>query len=197
MRQKNAEAPMNASNILAEHQRCDSLSMDVLAALLREGIDIEAICRRVKNSTLDPPRLARVIFTSATGFEFAAYKPDMADVGTMVFLIRNHIGDPVDIVAWAPPRPLALWCSRGCMLGAENLFGFRMREALEVHETPLAWLRAACRGVVIIDPQKSADLLRLALPLEAASIEHGQALRQLLEVRPRILVPSSVDRGAA
>ena len=117
----------------------------------------------------------------------------------MIFVVRDHIGNPTDLAAWnGGLRTPTLWCSRGSMLGAENLFGFRMREALEIHQTPLEWLRAGCRGVVIIDPQKSANLLRGAEPLQASSVAHGRALRRMLAVRsPRIVVPASVDRRAA
>ena len=77
------------------------------------------------------------------------------------------------------------------MLGAENLFGFRMREALEIHPTPLEWLRAGCRGVVIIDPQNRptccAALSRyrhLLLPMAALSVECWQCGLLALSCRP-------------
>jgi hypothetical protein len=117
----------------------------------------------------------------------------------MIFVVRDHIGDPIDLAAWNGGLGTpALWCSRGSMLGAENLFGFRICETLEIHPTPLEWLRAACRGVVIIDPQKSADLLRRAAPLQASSVAHGRALRRMLEMPPpRIVVPASVEKRVA
>ena len=116
----------------------------------------------------------------------------------MIFIVRNHIGDAIDLAAWGPPRPLALWIARGSMLGTENLFGFRMREGLQVHPTPLEWLLAGCQGVVIIEPQKCADLLRCAEPLQAFSFAHGRALSKALgrKTSSDILVPASAERRA-
>jgi hypothetical protein len=188
----------SVSEILAEYCLCALPSDDVKRCLARAGVDLAALARRWETRPLDIPRIERVIFDGRGGFEFARYRQGVRDAGAMIFIVRNHIGDAIDLAAWGPPRPLALWIARGSMLGSENLFGFRMREALEVHPTPLEWLRAACQGVVIIEPQKSADVLRRAEPLQASSVAHGRALRRILEVRPpRIVVPASADRGAA
>jgi hypothetical protein len=191
---------MTLSEISAQYEQCVSLSPHVLEGLLREGVDVEAICRRVENSTLaDPPREAQVVYTSDNGFEFLASRPEMAATAALIFLVRDHIGDALDLAAWnlGRRRP-ALWCGRGSMLGCENLFRPRMTEGLLVHPSPLEWLRAACNGVVILDEVKAAPLLRLAEPLQAASVAHGQYLRRILSVPPpRILVPAAVKRRAA
>ena len=177
---------------------CALPSDDVLRCLATAGVDLAALVRRWQTRPLDIPRIDRVIFDDRGGFEFARYRQGVRDAGAMIFIVRNHIGDAIDLAAWGPPRPLALWIARGSMLGSENLFGFRMREGLEIHPTPLEWLRAGCQGVVIIEPQKSADLLRRAGPLQASSIAQGRTLRKLLDVKPpRILVPASAERRAA
>jgi hypothetical protein len=186
------------SEILAEHALGKLPSDDVLRGLAAEGVDLAALTRSWQRRPLDVPRLDRVIFYDRGGFEFARYRNGVPDTEAMIFVVNDDISDVIDLAAWARPHPPALWMARGSMLGAENLFGFRMREALEVHETPLEWLRAACNGVVVINVAKAASLLRRAEPLQAASVEHGRALRRLLEVRPpRILVPASVERRAA
>jgi hypothetical protein len=186
------------SEIIAEYCLCALPSDDVLRGLATAGIDLAALIRRWQNRPRDVPRIDCVIFDKRGGFEFARYRNDLRGTGAMIFIINDHTGGVIDLAAWAPPQPPALWMARGSMLGAENLFGFRMREALEIHPTPLEWLRAGCRGVVIINPQKSADLLRRAEPLQASSFAHGRTLRKLLEVRPpRILVPSPTSRRAA
>jgi hypothetical protein len=182
------------AQILAEHKQGASPTLEIIQAMIGEGVDMDAICRRVEFGDLDPPRLDRVVYTE-NGFEFAEYRPDDEHVGALVFVVRNHIGDPIDLAAWSPPRPPALWHSRGCMLGEDGIFGPRMTAtaALLVHASPLEWLRAACRGVVIIDPVKAASLLRRAEPLQVASIRQGLELRDWLEVpRARILVPAGV-----
>jgi hypothetical protein len=191
---------MNASEILAEHRKCDSLSLDVLGALLRHGVDLDAICRRAKNGTLaDPPRQAHVVYFSGGGFEFAACERGSIGRLAIIFVIRNHVGDPIDLAAWSGgKRRPALWCARGALLGEENLFASRMTEGLLVHPSMFQWLRSACNGVFIIDEAKAASLLRRAEPLEASSIPHGQALARMLEARrPRILVPPPTSRRAA
>ena len=188
------------SDILTEHQKCDSPSFDVLAALLRRGVDLGAICRRVKNGTLaDPPRQAHVVHLSGGGFEFAAYVPGSIGRLAIIFVIRNHVGDPIDLAAWdGSNRKPALWCSRGSLLGAENLFAPRMTHGLLVHPSPMEWLRVACNGIVVIDEAKAAHLLRRAGPLQASSIAHGRHLAQITKVKPpRILVPALTNRRAA
>jgi hypothetical protein len=176
-----------------QHARGASLTLDVLAGLLREGVDMGAIMRRVATGSLDPPRLDRVIYTG-TGFEFV----EEGGRGAMTFVVRDEIGDAIDLCAWSPPRAPALWCARGALLGGENLFAPRIREGLEVCETPLQWLRGACRGVVVLDWVKAAPQLRRAQPLQAASVAHGLALRDRLTEGPlHIIVPSGKGRTAA
>jgi hypothetical protein len=187
----------NFSEIIAEYRLCALPSDDALRGLATTGVNLTALIQRWQTRPLDVPRIDRVIFDDRGGFEFARYRNDRRGTGAMIFIVRDHMGDVIDLAAWGPPRPLALWIARGLMLGSENLFGFRMREGLEIHPTPLEWLRAGCQGVVIIDPEKSADLLRRAEPLQASSFAHGRALCKLLDVkRPRILVPASADRRA-
>jgi hypothetical protein len=52
---------LQTNDILAEHEKGTSLSINVLRVLLREGVDIEPISQRVQSRTLDPPRLDRVV----------------------------------------------------------------------------------------------------------------------------------------
>jgi hypothetical protein len=184
------------SDVLTEHQKCDSLSLDVLGALLRHGVDLDAICRRVKNGTLaDPPRQAHVVYFSGGGFEFATYKPGLIGHLAIIFVIRDHAGNAIDLSAWTGgERRPALWWARGSILGAENLFRPRMTPGLLVHPSPMEWLRAACNGVVILNEAKAASLLRRAEPLQTASVAHGQDLRRTLSVPPpRIWVPAYVE----
>jgi len=187
-----------SADILEEHAKGASLSSDVLAALIRQGIDMNAICSRVARGILDPPRLDRVVFCDDGGFEFARYRQVGPNKGAMIFVTRDYLGDAIDLVAWSPPHPPALWCSRGAILGGQSLFTLRMTDGLPVHPTPLEWLRDACRGVVIINEIKAAPLLRRAQPLQVSSIERGRALSRMLAVPPaRIVVRPFLDRGAA
>jgi hypothetical protein len=189
---------MSPSDILDEHEKGDSLSVDVLRALLRERIDIETICRRVKKGLLDPPRIDRVVYKDdGRGFEFGRHIAGESGIGAMTFVVRDHVGDPIDIAAWnGGARRPSLWCSRGCLLGAENLFVPRIVDALHVHATAFEWLQAGCRGVVIVDEQKARGILRRAdQDIRIESPEYAKQLDRLLSYRPRIFVPS--ERRAA
>jgi hypothetical protein len=189
-------ASIYPDEILAEHTLGESLTGDVLAALIGEGVDMAAICRRVERGALDPPRLDRVVLVADLRFEFARHRHG-DNRGAMTFVCRDEIGDPIDMAAWSPPRPVALWLGRAAMLGAENLFGPRMTEGLAVHASPLEWLRAACRGVVVVDPERARGLLHRAQPLEVASIAHGRELRRVMEVKPpKILVSRGLRKAA-
>ena len=177
--------------ILAEHACGESLTSDVLAAIIREGVDIEAICCRVARGALDAPRLDRIVHLSETAFEFARHQHG-DDCVAVTLVCRDEIGDPIDIAAWSPPAPLTLWLGRAAMLGADNCLAPRIAEGLLVHAGPLEWLRAACRGVVVVNPAKARSLLYRAQPLEVASVAHGRDLRRMMEVKPpRILVSSN------
>jgi hypothetical protein len=190
---------MSAEDLLREHAMGAFLTDDVLRGLVGLGVDLRRLLDRWRGDPLLIPRLDRVVHLDRPGFEFSDYRPDEEHVGAMVFIVRNHIGDPIDLAAWSPPRPVALWCSRGAMLGAESLFASRMRDELAVFRDPLGWLRNLCRGVVVLDSIKAAPLLRRAEPLAAEDVAHGRELRKMLEVRPpRILVPAAeIERRAA
>jgi hypothetical protein len=185
------------SEIIAEYRLCALPSDDVLRGLATAGIDLAALIRRWQHRPLNIPRIDRVIFDGRGGFEFARYRNDRRGTGAMIFIVRDHIGDVIDLAAWAPPRPPALWTARGSMLGAENLFGFRMRDAIEVHLSPLEWLRGACRGVVVLDDEKAKGLFYRAQPLEVVTVSHGRELRALMEVKPPEILVSSKRKAAA
>jgi hypothetical protein len=190
---------MTAAEILTEHAAGTLPSDAALIGMIDAGIDVAALVRRWQIG-LDIPRLDRVVYTEDKAFEFAVYMPGEPGIGAMTFVVRDHIGDPIDLAAWSPAAGrLALWCARGSMLGADTLFAPRMQDALPVHQTPLGWLRGLCRGVVVLDGFKAAPLLRRAEPLAAEDVAHGRELRKMLEVRPpRILVPAAeIERRAA
>jgi hypothetical protein len=64
-----------------------------------------------------------------------------------------------------------------------------MTAGLLVHASPLEWLRAGCRGVVILHEHGARSLLYRAQPLVVATVTHGRDLRRAMEVKPpRILV---------
>ena len=166
------------------------------SGLMREGVGAPAL--------IWPhlPARASVVFDCRRRlFDFAEDTSDEGAASAFVFLSLDEEGEPADLVAWAPQEQrLAAWFGASPLLGAENLWAPRLTKerALSVFESPLGWLRAGREGVVVIDKRRSAPLLRLAEPLIAESIDHGQRLRRRLTLRPpRVYVAKSQLRSAA
>jgi hypothetical protein len=161
-----------------------------------KGVSVDGLCQ--------PELLARaeVAFSlDCAIFDFVADVGGERGVAAFIFLARDDQGEPCDLVAWAPQvKRLAGWYGSATALGAENIYAprFDPDRALQVHETPLEWLLHDRNGVVVVDAQGAAPLLRLAEPLAVETVEYGQKLRRMLEVRlPRIFVANPDMRRAA
>jgi hypothetical protein len=183
---------MSSDDIILEHYKGVFPNAELLVALSRYGVDVRAIVNRWLTGPLEVLRQARVVFLDGGGFEFAAYMPGVPDDGALTFIVRDHIGDVIDLAAWnRKSGKLATWCSRGALLGGEQLFGFRMQERLVVHRTVGDWLKAGCFGVVILDEKKARGILRRAnQEIQIDSSEYAERLHRELSYRPRIVVPS-------
>jgi hypothetical protein len=152
-----------------------------------------------------PARARVVFFADRPVFDFVE---DLEDEGeqeraaaAFIFLARDELGDPCDLVAWEPVSArVAAWYGRPSLLGLENLWTPRIAYdgALVIFETPLEWLKAGRQGVVIVNPERAAPLLREAEHLCAPSEKYGRYLRSILTARPpRIVVPkASLGRAA-
>ncbi|MFG1331141.1 hypothetical protein V5F41_07785 [Xanthobacter autotrophicus] len=113
----------------------------------------------------------------------------------------------VDHVAWPLDRPseFATAIGHADMLGADqvdNPASFFGGRPLPILRTPLAWLRAGCRGVVVLDERRAGARLAAALGnLLAEDLDHARELHRMMgRAFPtnRIRVPaSSIHRGAA
>ncbi|MFG1379666.1 hypothetical protein [Xanthobacter autotrophicus] len=113
----------------------------------------------------------------------------------------------VDLVAFdiTDPAVFATYEGRGTLLGAdqiENPTSYLGGRPLQVHPHPLAWLRAGCRGVVVLDERRAGARLAAALGnLLAEDLDHARELHRMMgRAFPtnRIRVPaSSIHRGAA
>jgi hypothetical protein len=152
-----------------------------------------------------PARARVVFFADRPIFDFAE---DLEDEGeqegaraAFIFLARDELGDPCDLVAWEPASArVAGWSGRASLLGLEDLWAPRIAYdgALAIYETPLEWLKANRQGVVIVAPERAAPALREAEHLCAPSARYGLYLRSFLAVRPpRIVVPKASLRTAA
>ena len=121
-------------------------------------------------------------------------------VDALIFLPRNDLGNPCDLTAWTSTRlKLASWFGAAALLGADDILAPRLtiEGALQVHRTPLGWLRAGRDGVVIIDPRRATVELRDFGPLADEDQAHGLELQQLLRrMEPKIYVPEPIRRAA-
>jgi hypothetical protein len=73
----------------------------------------------------------------------------------------------------------------------------RVDECLMVYETPLEWLKAGRRGVVLLNPDRARSILLAGQPLGVTNREFGFRLRSALTgPAPEILVARNVDEGA-
>lgn len=112
-----------------------------------------------------------------------------------------------DLVAFdvVDPTTFSTFEGHGVLLGAdqiENPSSFLGTRPLLVHRTPMAWLRAGCRGVVVLDERRAGARLAGALgSLLAEDLDHARKLHRLLGrafPTSRIRVPAaSIHRGAA
>jgi len=138
----------------------------------------------------DYVRLDDVVFLPRGAFEFSRYKLDFPAEPALTFVCWDAFGDPQDICAWQTATgKIATWMGRAALLGEDNLNAPQLDDGLHVHRDALDWFRAKRYGVVILDRQRAAPILRDAGTLIASSTEHGRKLQELLRVTPRILVP--------
>ena len=139
----------------------------------------------------DYVRLDDVVFLPRGGFEFSRYKLDYPAEPALTFVCWDTLGDAHDICAWQPATSkIATWFGRAALLGEDNLDAPQVDGGLQVHPSALDWFRAKRYGVVILNRQRAAPMLRHAGTLLASSPEHGRKLQELLRVPPpRILVP--------
>jgi hypothetical protein len=132
-----------------------------------------------------------VVFLPRGAFEFGRYRKDHPAESALTFVCWDAFGDAQDICAWQTATGrIVTWFGRAALLGEDNLNAPRLEGGLQVHPDVLSWFRAKRSGVVILDRQRAAPMLRDAGTLLASSPEHGRKLQELLRVPPpRILVP--------
>ena len=103
-----------------------------------------------------------------------------------------------DLVAWPVDASRSVYSMFGtcAWLGAWAVWNpatYYMRKPLEVHRTPLDWLKAGCRGAAIVCPQLAArEMIDLPGPVAVQDGEHARVLLALmrgLSSRTQVLVP--------
>ena len=132
-------------------------------------------------------------------FEFARHDASAGEeVCAFIVLALDDRAVPVDLVAFhAGGMPfVGSWLGRVGLLGEEQLH--RARDVLQVHATPLDWLRGGREGVVVVDPVRAAPMLRDAGALEVESQAERRRLADMLTVRlPDIRVRPTIRSAAA
>jgi hypothetical protein len=170
---------------------------DVIKYLRNQGITIDALCEP------ELPAFAEVVFhADLPFFDFIADVGDDGAVQALIFLARDELGLPLDLIAWsAKQNKLAAWDGNAAMLGTESVFGPRLdpERALPVHQTPLEWLVQGRHGVVIVNPLRAAPILLRGEPLKVPTRAFGRYIGALINLRPpRILTPTvAVQRAVA
>jgi hypothetical protein len=118
------------------------------------------------------------------------------------------LGNPVadweliDLLAFNPSNRDQWWLRRGDadLLGAGALDHLYLDTPLQIHRTPLNWLRSGAGGVVVLDWRTAASRLRSISTLIAEDIEHAKEVLNRLQTPlhiPEILVPEiSIERAA-
>lgn len=173
---------------------------------LRDFIAQEALDLRLLQTFAGSLTLARCAFSPPPRrFHFVP----AGELAVVVEALEIERGERwlVDHVAWPfdQPSEFATAAGRADLLGADqvgNPASFFGGRPLFVHRTPLAWLRAGCRGVVVLDERRAGVRLASALGnLLAEDLDHARELHRLMGrafPTSRIRVPaSSIHRGAA
>lgn len=106
---------------------------------------------------------------------------------SLVFEVLGEDGETVvDLCAFslAEPRRFGTGVGRATILGEPNVHNptsWAWGKALPIHRTPLAWLKARCRGGVILDHRYAPVVFRKALGrLLAEDEQHAHELRLML-----------------
>lgn len=117
--------------------------------------------------------------------------------------VRAFTGEILDMVAWSPsPLTKLRLMGRAFALGEAAIdmgatyFG---SGALQVWRSPLDWLRAEGRGIVIVDRSGVYERLRDVPSIAGEDLEHGRQLQNALiprRPRARVVVPSTSRKAA-
>jgi len=128
---------------------------------------------------------------SDNSFEFTRHVDDESSSSAYIIGVLGF-GGLIDLAAWEPASfHIASWLGRAFAISEQQIEAPHL-EPLPVWRSPLEWLRAGRRGIVILRPEIA--WLRLAdVPILAENVEHGVELRRLLTspFRPQIFVRSS------
>jgi hypothetical protein len=178
----------SATDIINAHSRGRNLLPGEIASFTRRGVTTKWL------SSPCPVLAAEIVFLPNGYFEFADDCQDGTPEFAFIVIADSYCGAN-DIVAWQPKtKRTALWLNRAIALGEEQVWGPRFDDAaLPIWRTPLKWLAAGRRGLVILRPGHACHLLGNVPAIVAEDVEHGNELELLLtppKPTTQILVPA-------
>ena len=162
----------------------DKPEQDLARWLFAQGIDPA----HTSHPPIGPVKIARIYKLENGMFDFC-----LGPRGELAFIhpIYGHeYFDPYDTVAWCRSAPASLYRHTGvaAWLGEDAVdLAYHSGHRLNVHVTPLAWLRAAGDGAVMLEPESCRfDLMRLET-IVAPTLRFGGYLDALVRPKPSVL----------
>ena len=158
----------------------------------------------VKTNSVPPSALhdeGFALVAAKVVFHHVRFDIDAGGVAAILILARDATGDVADLVAWRPrDEQIATLLGRAAMLGEEQLFDPVGDLPVAVCRTPLEWLQADRRGVVILDADRAGRIL-IEAPGRLAVADTAQAKRLAgIMTRPcrleRIVMPKGRKAAA-
>ena len=190
---------MTHSDPFAEWRACAHLRQSDIDKLLASGIPPLALAEGPRGVGFALARDRIVPHRGARRFEFTHYDETAGEeVCALVVLALDAWDNPVDLIAFhAGPTPfIGSWLGRVGLLGEEQIR--RTRDVLQVHASPLDWLRAGREGVCVVDPVRAAPMLRDAGTMAVATSHERRRLVETISVRlPPIIVRPTLRSVAA
>jgi hypothetical protein len=178
---------------------CAHLRQSDIDKLLASGVPPLALAQGSRGIGFALARDRIVPHREARRFEFTRHDETAGEeVCSLIVLALDARGVPVDLVAFhAGATPfIGSWLGRVGLLGEEQIR--RARDVLQVHATPLSWLRAGRDGVCVVDPVRAAPMLRDAGTMVVATPHERRRLVETISVRlPPIIVRPTLGRAAA
>ena len=160
---------------------------DELLWLLDQGIDENALW---------PISGATVCFDAGTF--------DLDDSGERALIFRaDDRGEVTDLIAWQPHTgTVASWRAQAFCLGdVDDIFNpatYFAGDALRVHATPLDWLLADRKGIVIVQPELAPAYLSHCQRIRCSNAAHARHVQKwILSQQPSAEILVEVEEGAA
>jgi hypothetical protein len=185
----------------AQHDARARWTRQADAYVKKHGIDMAAV-----NAFAGTLTIIDCVFFGNGYFRFADEADKQSTSAVVIEVYGEDDASAVDLCGWSIDGP----CAFATFLGADALGMARITNAatwsfghvLQIHRTPLGWLKAGCSGCCILDHRHVSVWLREALgPIMAEDLDHARQLYSWLNPPPflksRILVPRKTERRAA